>query len=371
MAQVSVFCPNCGTNISYQIQAQAFVCDSCQSRFTAAEMMERAPDIDHDALWREVAEREAAAEAQGARAERVTGGDFGGEVGSYECPSCGAHVVVAGSEATTTCAFCGNHVAVTARLRAGDEPPSRILPFRVTRQAAARIVRDACKRKPFLPRWFRQKERERDLRCVYVPYWLLDASLDGSVVATCKNYTRWSDSDYDYTKEDVYEARRAGGLDIEALPLDGSEKMDDRLMRSLDPYDNRELVPYAVHYLSGFAAESPNTPMESLLKAFEQLALPTIVQGLRSTIDGYGSVDVREHHASMHATRSEYVMYPVWLLSTRLGKKEHMLAINGQTGKLTGSLPFSFAQLLKWAGVFLGAGTLLAFIALEVMVWLA
>jgi hypothetical protein len=48
---------------------------------------------------------------------------------------------------------------------------------------------------------------------------------------------------------------RQGDLAFENIPVDGSSKMDDALMESIEPFDLSKSVDFQTAYLSGFFAD--------------------------------------------------------------------------------------------------------------------
>ena len=76
-----------------------------------------------------------------------------------------------------------------------------------------------------------------------------DAHFDATRSRTYKS------GDYRITETDHYDAYRAGSLAFEKIPVDGSEKMPDEHMDSIEPYDYSELKPFSTAYLPGFLAD--------------------------------------------------------------------------------------------------------------------
>ena len=65
----------------------------------------------------------------------------------------------------------------------------------------------------------------------------------------------------------------------------------------------------------------------------------------------------------IHSDRVQYAMLPVWLLSTRWDNKNYLFAMNGQTGKLIGDLPISWARFVAWfGGIFAASAAIMSLI---------
>ena len=63
---------------------------------------------------------------------------------------------------------------------------------------------------------------------------------------------------------------------------------------------------------------------------------------------------------STNLTRGKvhYALMPVWMLTTRYKDKTYLFAMNGQSGKLTGSLPVSKGRSAAWFSAFTALGAI-------------
>ena len=86
---------------------------------------------------------------------------------------------------------------------------------------------------------------------MYVPFWLYDSDADAQLRFTATRTRFWSDDDYDYTETSYYSVRRDGVLGFDAVPVDGSSKMEDDLMESIEPFTMSDAVPFKTAYLAG------------------------------------------------------------------------------------------------------------------------
>ena len=53
----------------------------------------------------------------------------------------------------------------------------------------------------------------------------------------------------EYTEHEFFKIERGGTMAFEHIPEDGSRKMEDDLMESLEPYDFKDAVPFKDPYL--------------------------------------------------------------------------------------------------------------------------
>ena len=59
----------------------------------------------------------------------------------------------------------------------------------------------------------------------------------------------------------------SGFIGFERVPVDGSTKMDDALMESIEPYDLKDAVEFSTAYLSGYFADRYDVDSESSRKS--------------------------------------------------------------------------------------------------------
>lgn len=284
---------------------------------------------------------------------------------SFQCPSCGGEIVTDETTAATFCPFCDNPTIMPSRLT-GSLKPDAVLPFQKTKEEAQAAFLNLCKGKKLLPKGFTSQQRIEKITGMYVPYWLYDCSAeyDGTFKAT--RIHRWSDSKFYYTKTDHYLLRRGAGARFSGIPMDGSSKMDDTFMESIEPFDYGRLEAFDNAYLTGYFADKYDIPSERGEGRIRQRVEQSMSDSVQSTILGYATAIPTNCRIDVTQSHAKYVLLPVWMLNSRYNGKIYTFLMNGQTGKITGTLPVCGKQTAKWfamicAGVTVAA-TLLQFL---------
>ena len=158
---------------------------------------------------------------------------------------------------------------------------------------------------------------------------------------------------------------REGSLGFDNVPVDGSTKMDDALMESIEPFNFAEAVDFRTAYLSGYLADRYDVSSEdSKPRANERIKRST-ENAFASTVTGYSTVTPESSSVRFNHGRVKYAFYPVWLLNTTWKGKKYYFAMNGQTGRFVGDLPVDWGAYWKWFGIWtaiFAAGTFLAFL---------
>jgi hypothetical protein len=160
----------------------------------------------------------------------------------------------------------------------------------------------------------------------------------------------WSDSKYRYTQTDFYSVVRDGSLDFKRIPVDGSEKLDDTYMDSIEPFDYSQMTAFASAYLSGYLAERYDVDAEAALPRANERITNTIKDEFKKTVTGYTTVTAEKAAIAVPKGTVHYALFPIWMLHTKYNGETYSFAMNGQTGKLIGRLPLDKGKY--WANLF-------------------
>lgn len=352
-------CPCCDGAIEFNSTLQKMKCPYCDSEYdveTLRSYDEALKEQPKDSMnW----DSSAGSEWQEGETEGLR---------TYCCNTCGGEIVADETTGATECPFCGNPVIMTGQF-AGSLKPDLVIPFKLDKKAAMEALKKHYRGKPLLPKVFKDENRVKEVKGVYVPFWLFDADANGFVRYNATRVRHWSDSNYNYTETSHFKIIRAGEIGFENVPVDGSTKMDDTLMESIEPFDISEAVDFRTAYLSGFFADKYDVDAESSTERANERIKRSTEQAFASTVVGYTTVVPVSTNIGLQNGRARYALYPVWVLNTKWNDKNYTFAMNGQTGKLVGDLPMDMAAFWKWLLGIAGAVSALCF-GLSYLFWL-
>ena len=344
MANLQEFkCPCCGGAVEFNSKLQKMKCPYCDTEYdmeTVKEVMNEETEEASDQMeWNTTA---------GSAWQNGEAGDLV----SYICKSCGGEIVCDRTTAATACPYCDNPVVMQEHF-AGMLRPDCVIPFKLDKKAAKEAYQNHLKGKVLLPGAFKDKNHIDEIKGVYVPFWLFDAEAEAKVRYRATRVRTWSDSNYEYTETRYYRVLREGNLGFEHVPVDGSTKMADDLMESIEPFDFSEAVDFQTAYLSGFLADRYDVDAEQSIERANERIKKSTESAFADTVHGYSSVIPEVSSVHLSEGRSKYALYPVWLLNTTYQNEKYTFAMNGQTGKFVGNLPVDKKKY--W--FFFGAGT--------------
>ena len=78
---------------------------------------------------------------------------------------------------------------------------------------------------------------------------------------------------------------------MKKVPADGSKKMDDTLMESVEPYDFKEAVPFRMAYMAGYLADRYDVPKEECIGRAKKRIRRSTEREFRNTVKGYHVID--------------------------------------------------------------------------------
>lgn len=322
METVQHKCPNCGADVVLNPQTGRFVCSFCSSDFTAEEL-------------------NAHSEAH----QRTQADDnFSEHTRLYVCSSCGAEIVADENTAASFCHYCHSPVTLKGRVE-GAYAPELIIPFKIDRETAIAEFRKWCGKKLFIQSSFRSEAQLEKLVGLYVPFWLADCDIDTSADYDARIVHSYTSGDYRMTHTKYYDVSRAARMTYTGVPADGSKKLDDKLMDSIEPFFYDGAVPFDMTWFSGFYADKYDVDKAAVVSRIKARIESGATDFLDSSVTGYTSKRCTKRTIRITRTDWHYAMLPVWFMTYIHKGKKYFFALNGQTGKISGILPVSAPKL--------------------------
>ena len=367
-------CPSCTGPLHFDSKSGQMACEYCGSVFTVQQIEalyegknEQAENAFNAAQAAQAAPAENAADVQdGMDVDwdlSTAGSDWGAEgegLRVYICPSCGAELICDETTAATSCPYCANPTIVPGQF-SGTLMPDLIVPFRLDKEAAKDALREHFKGKKLLPRAFSEENHLDEIKGVYVPFWLFDADCDADMSFNATRVRTWSDLNYHYTETRYYRLFRSGFVRFGNVPVDGSLKMPDELMESLEPFDTGRAVSFKKAYLSGYFADRYDVSAENCVQRANERVKQSTVQAFSATTGGFSGVMNTGSNIRLRNARAKYALLPVWILNTSWHGKNYQFAMNGQTGKFVGDLPTDKGAYWKYRLIYGGIVAAVAF----------
>lgn len=300
---MAVVCSNCAGKLIFNPATQRLECATCGSSFRPEDVEDKNADLQSKYYDTRV----------------------------YVCSHCGAEVITSDTESSTFCVYCGNPAIVFNRV-SQEYRPDGLVPFQITKEEAVKYIKLRFLKNPIIPKEIKSKCVPENLRGIYIPYWIVNA-----------DYT-----EADYIKGEVKRGKstetryysRAGEVQFKNIPIDGSNILNDDISRKLEPFYLEEAKDFDEDYLNGFYSNTSDLNYFDLRastayrchKLFEDEVVKTIKAKNIKIMDSIYHVDIHDDPI--------YMMMPVWFFTFKYDNKPYTILVNGQTGKVVGTMPW-------------------------------
>ncbi|MCM1045884.1 MAG: hypothetical protein NC417_10280 [Candidatus Gastranaerophilales bacterium] len=305
-------CKNCGGNVVYSPEKRAMYCPFCES----TDSQEKKEFEENDLKV---------------------------------CPNCGGEVPVLEHTSATQCPYCDNYLIFDQRVE-GEYTPKWIIPFQLGKETCKNVFREKFKKYLFAPTDFLAEVRLNKIRGTYVPYWFYDYDINCDFQGEGTKVRSWTSGDRRYTETSYYGLIRNMDVDFQNIPVDASVAMPDNVMDLMEPFGYEQLEAFHEEYLSGFYAEKYNMTADIVESRALQKRDQDIAAMLRATYSGYGNVRTQHQNVSVRRQSNCYGLLPVWKYDYEYKGKSYPFYVNGQTGKIVGTVPVSGTKVWAYAG---------------------
>jgi hypothetical protein len=295
-------CQQCGGRMIYAPDGASLVCENCSSKQALATGN---PSVEQDFF---------VAMADGKGFRRTI------SVKTFQCRGCGAHFLLAPSEISSCCAYCGSlHVLDMEETRELLEPDA-ILPMAFDQKRAA----------GFLAQWFTGKRIvpqavSQSPRGLYQSVWAFD--LIGSF--------SWRGR----TVRDKQEVPVSGESPVQfnGVCIPGSPKMGAVFLDMLPGFSLSAAPAYDPRFLAGWPALVYETTMAEAALEARRISVERLCRDI--TLDQGRVIDMRYSTSGISITSYRLILLPVWLTNYSIQDRDYRVVINGQTGAVSGETP--------------------------------
>lgn len=333
-------CPGCGGDMVFDVEKQCLSCPYCGNTIEITK-------DDYSVIKEYPIET----------AMETVSRDWGGKTTIIRCDSCGAETVIDANQLTTECVFCGS---IHIRPESNEDviKPETIIPFKIDKQAAIDKFRQWLKKRYFSPNNLKIMAKEEKIQGVYIPFWTYDADTYSFYTAEKGMYYYVTENVYvkDSQGKGRYEKRRVRKTRwystsgtyrhyFNDVLVCASNQEGRNLIKRLEPFYLKELVPYKSEYLSGFCAEKYSIGLE---QGFNE-AKSTIRSQLHSLIRNQIAADEVRNlriNTSYSDVKFKHILLPIWISAYKYGDKIYKFLVNGQTGEVKGKAPVSAVKVI-------------------------
>lgn len=284
--------------------------------------------------------------------DRVARGRIGTGSRQVRCRECLAEVEVPDELHATRCEFCGSSMVLIQSAAEDHYLPESVVPFSIDRARAVRAFTAWLGGLWLRPSNLRRASSLQELHGVYIPYWAFGCEVTSRYSADA-GYTYWIEERV--TVDGKKQVRRVARTRWEPCTGERHDRHEDHLVcasRGLAAeqqggahrFDLTGLLPYAPEYLLGFAAERYAVDLQAAWTRARREIQGTQDKRCAASVPGDTHRALRTTH-QIQRVRFKHVLLPLWIATYRYHGKTHRFLVNGQSGKVVGSAPYSALKI--------------------------
>ncbi len=269
--------------------------------------------------------------------------EWGQETHVFRCNNCGAKEVIRSTEISKACPFCGTTNVTQASDLSGMRP-NGVVPFAIDVKAASDRVVAWAKKKFFAPRAFKKSVKPEKLTGLYVPAFTFDANTFSTYQGRLGKYYSRTVRSGGKTKT-VRELRYftvSGNLNLrfDDVLVQAGERITQRDLDKLSPFDTNASKEYSSEYLHGYSAQGNEKSGEQCWEEAKGMICEAVKQRILSQYD-YDVVDYLTPQTSCSDVTFKYVLLPLYVGHCNFKQKLYNFFVNGKNGNVTGKTPVS------------------------------
>lgn len=325
-------CPECGGKGEWNPGKRKLVCPYCGTEFERVAPPPPPGSIQEHDLDAMLAELGEASHTLDTRQRKV------------QCTHCHAVLVRDAKDAAQSCDFCGSPELLDYKDLEAPVRPESLLPAIISKEKAYHQLKGFLASKWFAPGDLKRRNFVDRIHGVYLPYWTFDAAAECPWTAQSGTYYYVTVRTKNGTRRERRTRWRPASGHVSSwfddVVVSGSRGIDPGILKSLEPFPTKDLVPYETRYVSGWQVEQYQIP---LLQA-ARTGFGTMEQLLREMCarevpgDTYRNLQIRPAYSRK---TFKHLLAPVWLVAYTYRGKTYQGAVNAVTGTTSAHFPKS------------------------------
>jgi len=275
-------------------------------------------------------------------------------IAHYDCPNCGAQVDVPEELFSTKCAFCDSPV-----VKNDQQSTTQIdvlLPFRINKKEAGQLLAKFLTGKYFAPKDVRERSKPDLIKGVFVPFWVYQAEAKSDYSARIGIYwyetVTYTTTENGKTVTKTRQERRTEWHSLSGSHVQeyvdhlvcGSRGITEQETNDIEPFDMGQALQFKPDLLAGWLAESPTLSREEAEPTAHQEIVNNEGAHIRSFLPGDTSSDL-QYSTDVSIQEVSSALLPIWIATYQYQDKVIRLLVNGQTGRVNGSVPTDWKKV--------------------------
>lgn len=330
-------CVNCGAELKYKPGTSSITCEYCGHE----------EQITVDPNGFEELELSVYLKEMGAQSHSE-------EISMLHCKNCGANQHVEENYKSLHCVYCSMPLIVEDMYTEDWILPGAVLPFQIDQKKSFQIFKKWVSGLWWAPNNLKKASLDPQFtKGLYLPFWTFDAQLRASYTGQRGEYyyetQTYKDSKGNTRTRQVRRTRwypasgRISGF-IDDTLIKASKQKAGRVPKSVARWNLSKLKPFNTSFLTGFVTEKYTIPLQQGHLESKEEARRIADRWCRRDIGGDTQ---RVSSIDMHLSEEtfKHILLPMYVSAYRYNGKEYNFFVNGETGTVSGSRPYSFWKI--------------------------
>ena len=333
-------CTDCGADLKFKPGTQHLNCEYCGAANEIPQIEGEVEELDFHKYLSEKSDDE----------EKIT-------ASFVKCSSCGASSTLEPNITSASCPYCATPLIVEQATDESVIQPKSLLPFKLDKNGAVEEFKKWINKLWFAPNDLKKAVLNFDhFKGVYIPYWTFDTDTDTNYVGqrgehyyVTESYTTTEDGKSVSKTRQVqktrwYSVRGNVHKFFDDILTVATKSLPEKYIYKLEPWDLENLVPFDKSYLSGFIAEKYQVELSEGFEIAKNIADDEIRNLIRRDIGG-DEQRITTKNTSYNDIKFKHLLLPVFVSAYKFKDKLFQFLINGRTGEVQGSRPYSWMKI--------------------------
>ena len=330
-------CINCGAELRYQPGTSNISCEYCGHHEAIAIYENGFEELELYSYLKEM----------GAQKHSE-------EISMLHCKNCGANQHVEENYKSLHCVYCTMPLILEDAYKEDWILPGAVLPFQIDQKKSFQIFKKWVNSLWFAPNNLKKAALDPQFtKGLYLPYWTFDAQLQASYSGQRGEYyyetQRVRNSQGKTVSKRVRKTRwypASGNISgfVDDTLVEASKQKKGRIPSKIARWNLKLLQPFNSSFLSGFVTEKYTIPLNQGHLSAKGEAERIAKRWCRQDIGG-DTQRVTSMNMSLSQETFKHILLPVYVSAYRFNGKEYNFFINGESGAISGTRPYSFWKI--------------------------
>ncbi|MBR3645183.1 MAG: hypothetical protein IKN54_02095, partial [Lachnospiraceae bacterium] len=270
------------------------------------------------------------------------------------CKNCNGEVEYNATDNALLCPFCGSQL-ITEKEDSDERRPDGVIPFKVKEEQARAAFNKWINNSLYYPLSIKTPAKKAKIKGVYIPVWTYDAP----AYVKCRG---------SYCKKQGLKKIKINFDETITLKVDdmisvATDKYDLSRIKEIEPFSTERNIPYRPEYMVGFESELQTVHVQTGWDKESVIAEDGLrrkaIKEIKTHFYGYKDITVDDTKVKYGDITCKHLFIPIWICEFAYKGNDYYYLVNGETGKVTGEVPYSYKKLYA-----------IAFALLTGMIWL-